>query len=125
MQQTQLFIYINNSLRFYFLVKIRVLQGWTMTGGPPGEWGPAARGREWLPSGARNVNLNKFEWIQIQLKLIQTSFDPNIILPSSFFEIKYIFEGFEERNHFVHRNFFRFDVDFEWKFREASRFEIQ
>ena len=28
-------------------------------------------------------------------------------------EIKYIFEGFEERNNFVHRNFFRFEFNFE------------
>jgi hypothetical protein len=41
------------------------------------------------------------------------------------FEIKYGFEGFEERNNFLHRNFFRFKVDFELQFRETSRFEIQ
>jgi hypothetical protein len=29
------------------------------------------------------------------------------------FEIKYGFEGFEERNNFLYRNFFRFIVDFE------------
>jgi hypothetical protein len=41
------------------------------------------------------------------------------------FQIKYAFEGFEKRNDFLHRNFFRFEVKFEWKIREASRFEIQ
>jgi hypothetical protein len=41
------------------------------------------------------------------------------------FEIKYGFEGFNERNNFLHRNFFRFEVDFELKFRETSGFEIQ
>jgi hypothetical protein len=40
-------------------------------------------------------------------------------------ELKYGFEGFEERNDFLHRNFFRFEVDFERTFREASRFEFQ
>jgi hypothetical protein len=29
------------------------------------------------------------------------------------FQIKYGIEGIEERNNFIHRNFFRFDVDFE------------
>jgi hypothetical protein len=28
-------------------------------------------------------------------------------------EIKYDFEGFEERNNFLHRDFFRFELDFE------------
>jgi hypothetical protein len=40
-------------------------------------------------------------------------------------EIKYSFEGFEERNNFIYRNFLIFEVDFELKLREASRFEIQ
>jgi hypothetical protein len=29
------------------------------------------------------------------------------------FKIKYEIEGFEERNNFLHRNFFRFEFDFE------------
>jgi hypothetical protein len=29
------------------------------------------------------------------------------------FQIKYITEGFEERDNFLHRNFFRFEVDME------------
>jgi hypothetical protein len=29
------------------------------------------------------------------------------------FEIKYNFEGFDERNNFLHRNVFKFKVDFE------------
>jgi hypothetical protein len=41
------------------------------------------------------------------------------------FEVKYGFEGFDERNKFLHRNFFKFEVDFEWKLWEASMFEIQ
>jgi hypothetical protein len=41
------------------------------------------------------------------------------------FEIKYGFEGFEERNNSLHRNFFRSDVDLESENREASRSEIQ
>jgi hypothetical protein len=41
------------------------------------------------------------------------------------FQAKYGFEGFEEGNKFLPRNLFRFKVEFEWKIREASRFEIQ
>jgi hypothetical protein len=33
-------------------------------------------------------------------------------------EIKYSFEGFEEENNFLHRNFFRFEIYFELKFLE-------
>jgi hypothetical protein len=29
------------------------------------------------------------------------------------FQIKYVFEGFEERKNFLHKNFFRFEVAFE------------
>jgi hypothetical protein len=39
-------------------------------------------------------------------------------------EIKYDFEGFEDRNNFLHRNFFRPRLDFEWKFRETRGFEF-
>jgi hypothetical protein len=35
------------------------------------------------------------------------------------FEIKYGCEGFEERNHFLHQNFFRFELDFELKIWES------
>jgi hypothetical protein len=35
------------------------------------------------------------------------------------FEIKYGFEGFEERNNFIHMNFSIIEMDFELKFREA------
>jgi hypothetical protein len=34
-------------------------------------------------------------------------------------QMKYGIEGFEERNNFFHRNFFRFEVNFEWKIRET------
>jgi hypothetical protein len=49
-----------------------------------------------------NSNLNPFE-----LHLIQTgpSWAKN--------ELKYNFKGFEERNNFFHRYFFRFEVYFE------------
>jgi hypothetical protein len=37
------------------------------------------------------------------------------------FEIKYGFEGFDERNNFSYKNVLRFEVDFELNFREASK----
>jgi hypothetical protein len=36
------------------------------------------------------------------------------------FEIKYGFEGFDEGNSFPYRNFSRFEMKFELKFKEAS-----
>jgi hypothetical protein len=36
------------------------------------------------------------------------------------FEIKYGFEGIDERNNFPYRNFSRFETEFELKFRETS-----
>jgi hypothetical protein len=39
-------------------------------------------------------------------------------------EIKYGFEDLKSMNIFVPRNFFRFEMDFKWKFREISMFRI-
>jgi hypothetical protein len=36
------------------------------------------------------------------------------------FEIKYFFEGFDERNNFFHRSLSRFDMNFKLKFRESN-----
>jgi hypothetical protein len=41
------------------------------------------------------------------------------------FQVKCGFEVFQIRNNFPYRNFFRFEADFEWKFREVLGFEIQ
>jgi hypothetical protein len=40
-------------------------------------------------------------------------------------EVKYSFERFDERNNFSYINFFGFEVNFELKFREPSRFEFE
>jgi hypothetical protein len=40
------------------------------------------------------------------------------------FRIKYGIEGFEERNNFLHRNFFIFKVDLKLNFREALGLEF-
>jgi hypothetical protein len=37
------------------------------------------------------------------------------------FEIKFGFEGCDERNNFAYRNFLRFEMYFELKIRESSR----
>jgi hypothetical protein len=36
------------------------------------------------------------------------------------FKIKYGCEGFDERNNYLHRNFFRFEMSFELKFGEVK-----
>jgi hypothetical protein len=91
--------------------------------GGPGTWavvaecGPVALGR---PKGIVSfVNYSKiFKWVLIDLVQRWT-------FRASKFQIKYGIDGFEERKNFLHRNFFKFEIHFEWKFREASRFEIQ
>jgi hypothetical protein len=58
------------------------------------------------------------------LNLIQTH--SNFILSRQdlpridFFKIKYGFEGFDERNNFLYRNFSRFKMYFKLKFRESK-----
>jgi hypothetical protein len=44
-------------------------------------------------------------------KSVHTPLDPNLPV-SKKIEIKYGFEGFEERNNFLHRKFFIFEMDF-------------
>jgi hypothetical protein len=41
------------------------------------------------------------------------------------FQIKYLFEGNQMRNKFLYRNFSKFGVEFELKFKEALGFEFQ
>jgi hypothetical protein len=68
---------------------------------------------------------NPFEIFQTILNKIQTC--SNLIrfkqdLPElENLEIKYGFEGFDERNNFAYRNFLRFEMYFELKFKENSR----
>jgi hypothetical protein len=38
---------------------------------------------------------------------------------------KICFEGFDDTDNFSYRNSLTFGVDFEWNFREASRFEFE
>jgi hypothetical protein len=46
---------------------------------------------------------------QINPKIVSIQTGPSRALKMR----KYDFEGFDERNNFLHRNFFRFEVDFE------------
>jgi hypothetical protein len=80
-----------------------------MWAGRPGP-GPKA---QWHFLIIRN-NSNEFELIRLK--------DELAVLEN--FQIKYEFGGFENRNNFIHRNFSKFKLDFEWKFREALGFEF-
>jgi hypothetical protein len=59
----------------------------------------------------------KFKIIQIHPNLIQTKTNPTLLHK---FEIKYGWKVVEIRNTFPYRNFSRFSMEFELKFREAS-----
>jgi hypothetical protein len=58
---------------------------------------------------------------KLNLNFIQSKDDLNVLKK---FQIKYGIQGFEERNKYLHRNFFRFELDFELKFRETLGFEF-
>jgi hypothetical protein len=64
---------------------------------------------------------NKFQTdsnhIQILLNFDGSKKDPPELEK---FEIKYCFEGFDERNNFLHRNISRFEMDLKLKFRKSN-----
>jgi hypothetical protein len=81
------------------------------------EWGTNV----WDPSivlgGRVKPSLNPFKWsnfnsnnFQIHSNVDRSKHDLHKLEK---FERKYDFEWFEERNNFLHRNFFRFEVNFE------------
>jgi hypothetical protein len=81
------------------------------------EGGPAGR----LPHGpAREMSpIDRFKIIQTKIQMISKKIKPIKLCsfqkgPSGDLknEIKYRFEGFDERNNFLHRNFSRFEMDF-------------
>jgi hypothetical protein len=59
-----------------------------------------------------NFNPNETHWNFIQSKQDLPEIEK--------FEIKYGFEGFDERNNFLHMNVSRFEMDFKLRFREVS-----
>jgi hypothetical protein len=72
------------------------------------------------PRGTMPTVLNRFNTVKmIQTDLNSTQTLPNLVSSKQDvpelenFEIKYCFEGFNERNKFPCRNFYRFEVDFE------------
>jgi hypothetical protein len=53
--------------------------------------------------------------------MLSNLIQPKINLPKfQKFEIKYGFEGFDERNNFLHRNVSRVEMDCKLKFRESK-----
>jgi hypothetical protein len=73
------------------------------------------RGREWQVGPG--LRLNIFILVQKCSNLIRPKTD---ILKLQKFEIKYGFEGLDESNNFIHRNFSRFEMNFKLKFRESN-----
>jgi hypothetical protein len=93
-------------------------------------WGPSTssarmRWRRGWSGGARQWILNQIQMISIELKSNSYSFKFDLIQKRfsqyNFYEIKYGCEGFDVRNNFSYRNFFRFEMDLELKIRENSR----
>jgi hypothetical protein len=68
-------------------------------------------------TGGPRVNQIKFELFQTYSNL---TWSKQGLLEVENFERKYGFEDIEMMNNFFHRNFFRFEVDFELKFKEVS-----
>jgi hypothetical protein len=73
------------------------------------------RGREWQVGTGLRINV--FKLVQKYSNLIRPKI--NLLDPQKF-ELKYGFEGFDERNNFLHRNFSRFEMDFKLKFRKSK-----
>jgi hypothetical protein len=66
----------------------------------------------------------KFDWTQLVSILSKLwSIKKSLSFPWKNWN-KYGFEGFEESNNFLHRNFFRFEMEFKWKIREALGLEF-
>jgi hypothetical protein len=62
----------------------------------------------------RGLNRFEFKWIQTNFNSLQTlTNQKNDVTLLGKIEIKYGFEGFEELNNFLDRNFFRFNLGFE------------
>jgi hypothetical protein len=78
-------------------------------------------GSRQVSPGLQCPGLNSFKLVKsiqtlfnINFKLVQNLTDPKSTFScSKKTKIKYSFDGFEERNNFLHRNFFNFEMDFE------------
>jgi hypothetical protein len=88
--------------------------------GRPTEWvPPVSEGKREgeRMAGGPGLRLNIFILVQKCSNLIRPKTD---ILKLQKFEIKYGFEGLDESNNFIHRNFSRFEMNFKLKFRESN-----
>jgi hypothetical protein len=94
--------------------------GWHQNWGGRGDWRVGVLTTVRSSDGLKfdsNSNSNGFKQIQTVSKFDRPKRDlPKI----KKIEIKYSCEGFEERNIFLHRNFFKFEINFELKFWEAK-----
>jgi hypothetical protein len=80
-------------------------------------WAPWPQCQRFKPIHRGSTVSNDFKSIQNYLNLIQ----PKTDLPKlQKFEIKYGFDGFDERKNFLHRDFSRFKMNFKLKFRESK-----
>jgi hypothetical protein len=63
-------------------------------------------------SGSNDLNRFKFKWVQTISNPPNFDQSKDDLPFLRKFVIIYGFEGFEERNNFLHRNLIKFDVDF-------------
>jgi hypothetical protein len=76
----------------------------------------------WLWAGREHcVVSDLIQYFQTELNLIKLKDGPPKLKKN---QIKYIFEGNRVRNKFSYRNFSKFDLEFELKFKEALEFEF-
>jgi hypothetical protein len=68
--------------------------------------------------GPRPIKIFDF-FFKFHPHLIRSKIDLNKL---ENFEIKYVAIGFELRNNFPYSNFSRFEMEFELKFRDSSRY---
>jgi hypothetical protein len=74
------------------------------------------------PPNMHSAVFDLFKKIQTNLNLVPSKDGPTKLKK---FQVKYVFEGNEIRNKFPYMNFLKFGVEFEVKFKESLRLEIQ
>jgi hypothetical protein len=81
-----------------------------------GEEGMSASGRLDSRGGGETAKKGGAQWASC--RGTEEKGENGVWLEIENFDIKYGCEVFSERNNFLHRNFFRFEMDFELKIRE-------
>jgi hypothetical protein len=74
------------------------------------------------PPNMHSAVFDLFKKFQTNLNLVPSKDGPTKLKK---FQVKYVFEGNEIRNKFPYMNFLKFGVEFEVKFKESLRLEIQ